>query len=92
MTDWYKWLWTHVGGRPWTYILRDAYHQTELVILLGFTTLGYYLGQHLPWHDYTLIISSAAVGYVLGHLFWGTRWIPGQKGSELWRKYPHLVK
>ncbi len=56
---WYKWLWTRIGGRPWTYIIRDSYHANPLIWIL--VTLG--------------------LGVLLGHLFWGTAWIPGQAGK-----------
>jgi len=58
MINLYKWLWTRIGGRPWTYIIRDSYHNHPLWWLLG-------------------LIGS---GILLGHLFWGTSWIPGQGG------------
>ncbi|MCD6453566.1 MAG: hypothetical protein J7K77_04705 [Dehalococcoidales bacterium] len=55
----YKALWSRVGGRPWTYIIRDCYHRQPLI-----------------W-----IMLSVALGILLGHLFWGTPWVPGQTGS-----------
>ncbi len=56
----YRTLWSRLGGRPWTYIIRDAYHQRPLVWLALATGLG----------------------VLLGHLFWGTPWIPGQGSLE----------
>lgn len=44
----YKWLWTRIGGRPWTYIIRDSYHKYPLLWLLSFGALGIILG-HLFW-------------------------------------------
>jgi len=55
----YKALRSRIGGRPWTYIIRDSYHQRPL-LWLALTT---------------------ALGILLGHLFWGTPWIPGQLGE-----------
>ena len=55
----YKALWSRIGSRPWTYIIRDSYHQRPLV-----------------W-----LALSTALGILLGHLFWGTPWIPGQLGE-----------
>ncbi|MDD4986413.1 MAG: hypothetical protein PHQ43_11640 [Dehalococcoidales bacterium] len=57
--DWYKWIWSKVGGRPWTYIIRDSYHRYPILWLAILTGLG----------------------ILLGHLFWGTAWIPGQSGG-----------
>ena len=48
MSSCYKWLWTHIGGRPWTYIIRDNAHEYILWWLLGFGALGILLG-HLFW-------------------------------------------
>ena len=55
----YRALWQRIGGRPWTYIIRDSYHQRPLL-----------------W-----IGLSSAIGILLGHLFWGTPWIPGHTGN-----------
>ncbi len=54
----YRWLYTHIGGRPWTYIIRDSYH-----------------GNPIMW-----LTVTALIGALLGHLFWGTPWIPHQGG------------
>ena len=55
----YKTLGARVGGRPWTYVIRDSYHQRPLL-----------------W-----LALSTALGILLGHLFWGTPWVPGQLGD-----------
>jgi hypothetical protein len=61
--DWlgslYKKLWSRFGGRPWSYIIRDSYHQRPLLWLALATGLG----------------------ILLGHIFWGTPWIPGELGD-----------
>jgi len=61
--DWlfrlYRALWSRAGGRPWTYIIRDSYHNKPLL-----------------W-----LALAAGIGTLLGHLFWGTPWIPGQGGN-----------
>ncbi len=44
----YRALWSRIGGRPWTYIIRDTYHQYPLLWLLLFAGLGILLG-HLFW-------------------------------------------
>jgi len=36
----YKMLWTRVGGRPWTYIVRDEQKAAPLVFMLIFLGLG----------------------------------------------------
>ncbi len=61
--DWlfrlYRALWSRMGGRPWTYIIRDSYHHRPLL-----------------W-----LALSSGIGILLGHLFWGTPWLPGQGGN-----------
>lgn len=44
----YEWLWSHIGGRPWTYIIRDSCREHPLWWLLSFGALGILLG-HLFW-------------------------------------------
>jgi len=44
----YKWLYTHIGGRPWTSIIKDNYHAYPLFWLLGFGAFGIALG-HIFW-------------------------------------------
>ena len=76
----YKWLWSRVGGRPWTFILRDFYHQFEYFILLIPLLLGYYVQPYLCARDLWIIIGALTIGYVCGHLFWGKKYIEGQEG------------
>ena len=44
----YRALWLRIGGRPWTYIIRDSYHSKPLIWLAVATALGILLG-HLFW-------------------------------------------
>jgi hypothetical protein len=44
----YKWLWTHIGGRPWTYIIRDSWMQNPIYWLIALLGLGILAG-HLFW-------------------------------------------
>ncbi len=77
----YKVLWSKIGGRPWTYIWRDIYHQAEFVIfaLWFFIGIGVYIwlgfwGVMLFWIFFTY-------GYISGHFHWGTKYIEEQKGK-----------
>ena len=80
MVNLYKWLWSKIGGRPWTYIWRDIYHEAEWLIQAIWFWSGiaaYYFTQDLLlisilWLVYTY-------GYINGHFFWGTPWIKRQK-------------
>lgn len=74
----YRWgLWHWIGGRPWTYIMRDfAYQNPFLVLMLGFS-LGMTLHSYVEWRD--LIIGFSF--FLLAHLFWGTKYKRGQRGN-----------
>jgi hypothetical protein len=45
----YKWLWSRIGGRPWTFIIRDSCRNHPLPWLLGTLGLGIILG-HIFWN------------------------------------------
>lgn len=44
----YRALWERLGGRPWTYIMRDSQKRYPLLWLLGAGGAGILLG-HLFW-------------------------------------------
>ena len=65
--NWYKAIWSRLGGIPWTYILRDAYHKAEFIWIVGLVSLGIWLG-----HNYgalTIIRGWLifSIGYFLNH-------------------------
>ncbi len=49
----YRTLWKVIGGRPWTYIMRDIWHKYEglcIIALMAFgALLGHWLWTHLLW-------------------------------------------
>jgi hypothetical protein len=73
----YKAIWSRLGGRPWTYIVRDTWHMLEGIWIIGLVAAGAILG-HWFWGLIFWFLLAFALGYVAGHLFWGTRYIPGQ--------------
>ena len=77
----YRWWWSRLGGRPWTYIMRDVYHKGEFFIILVFFMIGYFVHPYLSLQGFWVGVVVLAVGYLLGHLFWGKNWVPGQKGK-----------
>lgn len=81
MKDLYRFLWLKIGGRPWTYILRDAWNKWEFLWLIGLMAAGAFLG-HWFWDLIFWLLLAFALGYVAGHLFWGKDYIPDQKGDE----------
>ena len=85
VVDWKKWLgynaykklWSLIGGRPWTYIMRDFAHQNPfLMLLIGFF-FALVVKSYLRW-DY-LVVGSLC--FLAAHLFWGTKYRKGQQGG-----------
>ena len=77
----YKWIYTRIGGRPWTYILRDFYHKFEYLIIIGFFSIGYFIRPYLTLREFYLVTGVGTFCFILGHLFWSTKWIEGQQGK-----------
>jgi hypothetical protein len=85
----YGWFWYHTefwlskpDRRPYTYIMRDFYHQWPLITLIAVSTIAYAAGRW--WIPLTagwfwVILLSLSVGILLGHLFWGGDYIEGQQ-------------
>ncbi|GAG58977.1 unnamed protein product [marine sediment metagenome] len=77
----YKWLWSKIGGRPWTFIIQDTWHKLEGIWIICLVACGavacHYLGL-----KYVLIgLGIFVIGYIFGHLFWGKEYIPDQQGK-----------
>ncbi len=82
MINLYKWLWSRVGGRPWTYIYRDLWHKYEWFPQMQwlFTgAVGYWLG---GWKGLLIAVGIYTFGYINGHFFWGKKYIKGQQGMQ----------
>lgn len=77
-------MWTKIGGRPWTFILRDTWHRFEGLWLIGLVAAGAALG-HWFWGQILWILLVFALGYIAGHLFWGNEYMPdqGKAGKEV---------
>ena len=78
----YKWLWSRIGGRPWSFISRDVWHKYEYVPIVAIAIFNYWVGRSglVSWGWYWLIIITFTIGYIIGHFFWGKEYIPGQRG------------
>lgn len=76
----YKKLWSIIGGRPWTFISRDIWHQFEYIMQMVwlFTGVGVYV--LAGWWGVLWFCIVYTLGYINGHFFWGKEYIPGQKG------------
>ncbi|MBN1368846.1 MAG: hypothetical protein JW954_01250 [Dehalococcoidaceae bacterium] len=77
----YRMLWKRIGGRPWTYIIRDFWQRYEGLCIIALVAAGVVLGQ---WYFERLLglMGAFALGYLAGHLFWGTEYTPGQQGKD----------
>jgi len=80
--DFYKCIWSHTTGRPFTYILRDIWYEAEWV----FQTIFFGLGVLTLWLTNDLILTGIlwgvyTLGYIAGHLFWGKDYIKNQRGK-----------
>lgn len=71
--------------RPFTYIMRDLYHQAAgfVVSFLGFlfTGVGIWLAGAFPEWKWHILIGGFVfffTGALVAHLFWGAPWVPGQ--------------
>ena len=85
----YKTLWLKIGGRPWTYILRDTWHKLEGLWIIGLVALGALLG-HWLWDLIFWLLLVFVLGYVAGHLFWGTSYIPSQQDKSARDNKPRM--
>lgn len=68
--------------RPYTYIFRDLYHRSPLVVItLG--AIGFYLlGRYTTSVSIVVLLSIVValfVGIIMGHLWWGKKYIEGQQ-------------
>jgi len=77
----YKWWWSRIGGRPWTFMMRDFYHKFEYLVIILCFTMGYFIHPYLTFREFCLITGVGTACFLLGHLFWGKKWIEGQQGG-----------
>jgi len=78
----YKWgIWIWLGGRPITYQLRDLWHKAEFVWIILLIACGVALGHAFDWITVLKIMGIFTLGFIFGHLFWGTKYIEDQPGE-----------
>ena len=81
----YEWFWYHTEfwiknkskRRPYTYIMRDFYHQNPIIYTLLIAWLIYILSKVLAV-DWKFWLYNT-IGIVIGHLFWGRKYKSGQQ-------------
>jgi len=77
----YKKLWSVIGGRPWTFITRDIWHQFEYIMQVAWFFIGIGVYIWIGWFGVLLFITFYTFGYINGHFFWGKQHIPNQQGG-----------
>jgi len=68
----YEKLWSRVGGRPWTYIIRDESKKAPLLFFAIFLFMGVglvKLTQNLKTPVWLPLV-ALALGIFIGHLWW----------------------
>jgi predicted MFS family arabinose efflux permease len=65
----YEKLWSQVGGRSWTEIVRDDQRRTPLLYMLVFLSLGILVGK-LAAKYWWQILLGFLVGVLCGHFWW----------------------
>ena len=73
MTEWlgklYEKMWSKVGGRPWTEIVRDDQRRSPMVFLLIFLGLGILVGRLAGKYWWKLLLGFL-MGLLCGHFWW----------------------
>jgi len=81
----YKALWSRIGGRPWTFIYRDLWHTYEILMQAQWfwtaVLIIWLLGVSIPLQELLIGWAIYIFGYIMGHFFWGRKWIPNQQGN-----------
>jgi len=65
----YQKLWSRVGGRPWTEIVRDEQKHSPLVFMLIFLALGIMIGKLAAKYWWQILIGFL-LGILCGHFWW----------------------
>jgi len=74
----YKKLWFW-AGRPFTYIIRDTWYKAEFVWIISLVAVGVWLGHQFDWLEVIRIMVIFTIGFIAGHLFWGKKYVEGQR-------------
>lgn len=68
----YKVLWSHVGGRYWTWIAREGTRTAPLQWLLAFLLVGILIGYFAPLGGALWMLVVLFIGMVIGHIWWSS--------------------
>ncbi len=65
----YQWLYSQVGGKPWTHIAREDQKKAPLFYMLIFMAIGILIAK-LAGKYWWLVIIGFALGVIVGHIWW----------------------
>lgn len=65
---WYKWLYTRLGGRTWTSIIREDQENHPLLYMLIFLMVGILVVRFCKGYWWQLLIAFG-FGILVGHLW-----------------------
>lgn len=65
----YEWIYTRIGGRPWTEIVREEQKRAPLLFLLIFLGLGILVAK-LAGKYWWQILIGFILGILCGHFWW----------------------
>ncbi len=71
------WIGDKVNRRPFTFILRDLYHQGPVFVIVGLMLAGHSPLGGLIFTREGLVVLG--IGLLTAHLFWGKEYIPGEQ-------------
>ncbi len=85
----YQWWWFHLewwlpapDRRPFTFIIRDWYHNVPLPTIVGLGITFYMIGRYTTQISLSVllgIVLALVTGIILGHIYWGKKWREGEQ-------------
>lgn len=75
----YRRIYSKIGGRPWTYIIRDARQKYPTPWMLGVMLVSATIGQFFWGQELLILFAGILIGILWGHLWWGTKITIGQQ-------------
>jgi len=70
LEKWYKAIWSRLGGRPLTYVIRDLNKEWPLLFPMVFLGIGIFIVKVFK-SNWKWIVLAIVIGSIIGHIFWG---------------------
>lgn len=65
----YEWIYTRIGGRPWTELVREDQKRTPLLYMLIFLGLGILVSKLVGKYWWQILLGFL-LGILVGHFWW----------------------